>query len=895
MANHFSKLALACGISFLAALPYSLHGGGSLSQNLDCPTSIKSGETLLCSLKVQEPFDGPAKINFMGIERLIPAGAIWLEAERLDVASQGKDPSCSNGGFAFSALPYAILLKGKAPDDGKARVLWCRVKGGALCLKTGGREIWNWQGSLDAFVWRRMGELKAGDFSIMKSESKETLSLDCAILSADLDYVPPQNLDCPPWAFKWRTDGSSAGLQKLMVGLETHGRKESAVISVDIIPQARERNALIPSLKSGASSLALLNLPLESTKPISALSWLDFSGPDFEALFRKEPLSGAFGAAPSDFIALRHSKGKNLPEKVSIPVGAKCQGLLFLQTEFWQAEHGAKICEYRVFYSDGSSIEVPIREDIEISGGARMPEPASAIYVGTLKNKECLSFHFSLLPWRNPTPGKLIEKIEFSNDMKETALDENSMIPLNVRSDACQILLGIAKLDDATLAGKLCDAIAKTESRSNADSTDGITVNLFERFSPINPGIFGTNETCSLEMHLPSLAKYRELSGALALPAIRLHGPHYLDNIFPDGPDKPNFESFDASLAALRKSNPDAEIMLCVNSIPKYVNPHTEEGRALFARLCSTLATHLKENGLQPLYWEIYNEPYFNGIDKDRSLWKMYNQTAEAIRKADPKVKIGGFAPCWPFVDMIKDFYSNCGSNIDFISWHKYLTGSASTSDEYVMSGTASYGDDFARIRKALRSVGAPDSLKLALTEYNINWNWKPHDPRQADYRGSAWTASLLNHLIRNQADLAMSWHARGGGTFGLIDDSDNLRPTAFLLQLLAENMKGRYCLSNSSNPSLECLSFVGEKAFGLLLINKADAKRNVRVNVLNAPVFAHKPVSGDSWTYSIGSYGVKREFSPSWIGESLSETLGLEPFEVKLIVVPIESGREVR
>ena len=118
-------------------------------------------------------------------------------------------------------------------------------------------------------------------------------------------------------------------------------------------------------------------------------------------------------------------------------------------------------------------------------------------------------------------------------------------------------------------------------------------------------------------------------------------------------------------------------IMICINKIPKYIDPLKEADRKQFAALCADLLEHFKKEKIRVKYWEIYNEVYFKGVKQDRSLWKMYNLTAEKLKKIDPALKIGGYAPCWPTLAGIRDFYLHCHKYVDFVSWHKYPTGSS--------------------------------------------------------------------------------------------------------------------------------------------------------------------------------------------------------------------------
>jgi xylan 1,4-beta-xylosidase len=278
---------------------------------------------------------------------------------------------------------------------------------------------------------------------------------------------------------------------------------------------------------------------------------------------------------------------------------------------------------------------------------------------------------------------------------------------------------------------------------------------------------------------------------------------------------------------------------------------------------------------------------YFRKIAEDRSLWSMYNQAAEAMKKVDPTIKTGGYAPCWPSVPMIKDFYTHCHQNVDFISWHKYLTGSSKTPDEYIMRRTSTFGQDAVQIREMINQVTPGKDVQLALTEYNINWNWKPHDPRQATQTGAAWLASVLLHLIEAEVDISNNWHSRGGGTFGLFGPANEIRPAAKVLYLYNKLVKGRFVESKYSSVLLECLGFIDhDKSLGLILVNKKDSTQTLELELLNVPKdfdLEDNIFEGNTLSYSLVEGKVKKQFVNLADGNN---KISLEPYEMKVLIV---------
>ena len=117
------------------------------------------------------------------------------------------------------------------------------------------------------------------------------------------------------------------------------------------------------------------------------------------------------------------TRGKDKPEVVEIPVGGKPAAFIyFLQTAAGAPEKAEKnytVATYEVVFKDGTRVEIPVRDELEIrqwftgawwdnSGAASWP-----IFMGTnvysVKWKKLIGVW--AMQWKNPTPEKPIEKI----------------------------------------------------------------------------------------------------------------------------------------------------------------------------------------------------------------------------------------------------------------------------------------------------------------------------------------------------------------------------------------------------------------------------------------------------------------------------------------------------
>lgn len=164
--------------------------------------------------------------------------------------------------------------------------------------------------------------------------------------------------------------------------------------------------------------------------------------------------------------------------------------------------------------------------------------------------------------------------------------------------------------------------------------------------------------------------------------------------------------------------------------------PHTDEGRAAFARFAAAAAGHFKGKGV---LWEIWNEP--NG-----NFWKpapdasnyaaLALLTAKAIREADPNAMIMGPASAyfpWEFFETI--FNRGLLSHLDAVSVHPYRKGPP----ESVLS-------DFDRLRVVIARHTEPGKTPVPIV--SSEWGYTSAqgyhtEEQQAQYLVRQWLANM--------------------------------------------------------------------------------------------------------------------------------------------------------
>ena len=105
---------------------------------------------------------------------------------------------------------------------------------------------------------------------------------------------------------------------------------------------------------------------------------------------------------------------RDLPAAIRLPISRKARELAFVHATLHGLESGAQAAHYRIFFSDGQSVDVPLRYGREIRTlGDSSGEGAYSIERVPV---EPSGVSLSLFRWRNPHPDLVIDRLEFRTD-----------------------------------------------------------------------------------------------------------------------------------------------------------------------------------------------------------------------------------------------------------------------------------------------------------------------------------------------------------------------------------------------------------------------------------------------------------------------------------------------
>lgn len=377
--------------------------------------------------------------------------------------------------------------------------------------------------------------------------------------------------------------------------------------------------------------------------------------------------------------------------------------------------------------------------------------------------------------------------------------------------------------------------IGGTLSGQAGDAAPTVTIDFGHSLSTIPPDVFGSNDVEAVKQTPIDDEGYQQRLDQMGITRVRVFISGLLDKIFPTRDAPGNFQFSDClDRTFSRADRKNMKVLFCFCRAPRWVDMTKDDDRRAYVAQCARLADYLVNTKKYPItHWEFYNEPYAKGLKPDRSYWKLYNELAPALHRITPQCKVGGPAIDYPSLWLIADFLKYCGPQVDFISWHKYPIGNKDVPTAVVMDGTAKFGSDVEKIR-ALQKQYLPNTpVELVMSEYNINWNWKPHDPREATVTGAVWDASVLKHVIDAGVDMALTWKSKGDGTFGLVSDRNELRPAGQLLAWMNRWFAGNQSVeAASSETPIEALAARGTQSDVLLLINKTESAQLVTVDL---------------------------------------------------------------
>ncbi len=337
---------------------------------------------------------------------------------------------------------------------------------------------------------------------------------------------------------------------------------------------------------------------------------------------------------------------------------------------------------------------------------------------------------------------------------------------------------------------------------------------------------------------------------------IRLFIQEYFDLLPKSG--KYHFETLDRSVETILATG--AKPLMCICFKPQVLFPEINQDivepkdYGKWEQLITRMVKRYKSAGIQ--YWEVANEPDI-GEDggcpyrfKPDSYARYYRHTAAAIRKADPKAKVGGPALAGSHSALLPALLRLCQTNgapLDFVSWHIY------NSDPKSVRGTIDYVKGLLKKYPELK----PETI---LDEWNMDLMNPPLDPRfqpcyiaeviwqmkdagldySCYYHIRDWYVSfdMFRPFFSEQGTAFMTrWWDRMPQFDGLFDYQNRVRPSYFAFKLLSR-LAGARLRVNSSVPSVHGLATHDPKLrmYNLVLWNFSDSPVEAEIELKDLP-----------------------------------------------------------
>ncbi len=385
-------------------------------------------------------------------------------------------------------------------------------------------------------------------------------------------------------------------------------------------------------------------------------------------------------------------------------------------------------------------------------------------------------------------------------------------------------------------------SISRTVDPSSQAATTTLQVDWGATLAQATPYLFGSNDYEITRPEALEDAKYKQILKQLDLRLIRIHHAELSDRWSNAKTKTWDEAQLKMAFDAYYPHNPTL-----VQNIPRWPQWMRQDKQGLldiseydrYAQFCADLVQILNIKQQRRIqFWEPFNErdDIYENAGKLDELWKIYNLAATAMKAVDPTIKIGGPVLIYDAVGRLESFLQKCGSNVDFISWHRYASGDAKEPTDSIMDFTPNFGNQVRTFREVTTRMIPNRPIPLLLSEYNINYTWDSGENRQNTHIGAVWFASALKHLGEAGIEMAASWHLKDG-IYGMIDPDNNLRPAATVFEWGRRYFVGSIVKTQSNHRFVEGFAVRQENGErSLLLINKSA--KTVQLGLtMNPPV----------------------------------------------------------
>ncbi len=240
-------------------------------------------------------------------------------------------------------------------------------------------------------------------------------------------------------------------------------------------------------------------------------------------------------------------------------------------------------------------------------------------------------------------------------------------------------------------------------------------------------------------------------------------------------------------------------------------------------------------------YWEIWNEAngplFWSGSDAE--FYDLFARAAVAVKQADPAARVGGPGMAGHtderWLRGLLRHARAAGAPVDFVSWHIYHMGSAST---------------LARAQRQIRALVDEEGFagaEVLLTEWNLNGGQSCEAvgcrPYVTGAYNAAHLAAALTHLQDTDLPLAFRYRTDGTEMFGLFGDGA-VEPvwgrTGLAFRLLARLYETPVRLAAEGGDGAGVAVLAGRDGSGgrlrVLIANQASAAAAYRLHLPGAP-----------------------------------------------------------
>ena len=246
-----------------------------------------------------------------------------------------------------------------------------------------------------------------------------------------------------------------------------------------------------------------------------------------------------------------------------------------------------------------------------------------------------------------------------------------------------------------------------------------------------------------------------------------------------------------------------------------------------------------KKKNANVVYWEIGNELYGDwhaqyskyGADKGHAYGKRAKDFILAMKKVDPKIKVG----------VVGVLDGEWNANVlkytadvaDALIIHHYPQHYGEENDFALLASPQTLEGIYARVRETVKKLSPKKDLEIWLTEWNsVDFN---PGPQSISLINALFVADYLGMLAKLNTGSAQYWDIHNdvtpeGGDYGYLSRSyddqigkggNKPRPSYYAFQMASDGIRGKLVESNSGNTDLTTYLAVDGKKKAMLVVNK--------------------------------------------------------------------------